>query len=287
MPTSLKAVAQSRHDGFWELLATAAGQPASIAKSTGGLSAEALDACFDGPAVSPSIVQARVEAVAALDVGMLVALARAWRRPRELRADLGEVTTDFWASAWCAAMRHLHRQGAITRADVASELYMTEREAAVVFCPEPRPKVRWADVVAQISRGELDYRGARHLDCGGLVESRIGAGDLIPLFEHDRSAVRLSAFRILRSRTHLIDEGARNLLSQQLWKGWQEPFDLANDKSGELRDLQILTELGVECGLAIVEPVATRMAELLERQASPDLAAPLAYVLLGTGWQSP
>src|SRR6185295_4621047 len=116
MSARLRTFVLDRHDGFWELLATAAGHPVAIAKSERGLSAEALGQCFNGPAGSPSIVQARVEAIAAFNVGVLAELAGTWRSPKGLTADFDDVANDFWASAWCSALRHLSRIGAVERA---------------------------------------------------------------------------------------------------------------------------------------------------------------------------
>jgi hypothetical protein len=50
----LRKFMRHRCDGFWELLATAAGEDESVRKTVEGLSAQALASEVSGPAISPT-----------------------------------------------------------------------------------------------------------------------------------------------------------------------------------------------------------------------------------------
>lgn len=104
---ALEEYLSRRWDGPWELLATAAGVPESVARTKSALSARSLAATFDGEAVSPTLVEARVEAIAALDPRLLPQLAAQWPQPSTLASDPMDSASDFVVAAWLPALRFL------------------------------------------------------------------------------------------------------------------------------------------------------------------------------------
>ena len=126
-----------RSDGYWELLATAAGAPEAVERTVRGLTAQELDRGAHGLALAPSLVEERVEALAAHDVGRLVELAREWTAPSAMDDH------PWWQAAWRTSLRHLKDAGAISRQDV--EAPWLEGEVAVLW-DEPAESLSWREI---------------------------------------------------------------------------------------------------------------------------------------------
>src|SRR5690606_15967317 len=105
-----------------------AGRMDSVQRSMDGLTAKALDLCFEGPAVSPSLVQQRIEALAACDVGLLLEVSRSWRPPDTISLDLMDEAADFWTCAWSSAMRFVSTPGDFVKGASGSLPYQVQRE---------------------------------------------------------------------------------------------------------------------------------------------------------------
>src|SRR5216684_9253805 len=119
---ALRAALSIRHAGYWELAATAAGQAESVAQTEKGLCAEALTRAADGPALAPSLVRERVEALAAFSPDRLARLASDWKDPQEIGND------PWWTAAWSTSLRHLRAIGAIERGQVECAALSSEIE---------------------------------------------------------------------------------------------------------------------------------------------------------------
>src|SRR4051812_38580984 len=106
----LARLIRGRREGWWELVATATGDEEACARTMEGLSREALTSNFEGPASSPTIVEHRIQALAAYDRQQLIALSRTWKSVTEISLDLMNAEADFWTAAWRSSLRFLQQE---------------------------------------------------------------------------------------------------------------------------------------------------------------------------------
>src|SRR6187399_266649 len=116
---------RERHDGYWEMLATAAGLAASVEKTARGLHGDVL---AEGPGPDTptlSVTDLRIESLAVSHTKLLVELSRTWIGPNEnLRDQLTSGKCDLLIVAWKTAMRHLLSAGAVDHGTLRSNPYI-------------------------------------------------------------------------------------------------------------------------------------------------------------------
>lgn len=252
----------SRSDGYFELLATAAGDPEATKRTHEGLTGGALTAGAHGPAVAPSLVAERVEALSVASAGRLGALSEGW--------PAGEDRGPFIDAAWRTALRHLQHLGgaAAERAEALRRQPSLQAEAVRVWGPAaPPPVLEWEDLGAGPST--LDrYRG---LAWAPLAEASLTAEDL--------SAVTPLALRALRGRTTVLDASARAALRKAC-------ADLPTDPAEAALWLETSEDVGV-LGDIELNQVRDRLILRLGGSAEARNLIPVAYVVLRRGWRVP
>jgi hypothetical protein len=283
----LIAFLQERRDGYWELLATAAGRMDSVSRCMDGLTAEALDAHSIGRAVSPSIVQQRVDSLAAFDAKLVIEVSRKWRQPDQVSTDLMDEAADFWACAWSAALRFLKKYGVpVQMGSSLPRLIHSERE---ILWEAPPTSIRSIhDLLAFVSDSSRGYDNYRVLDRApfhlerALTEEemvRLLGGSIAP---NDSDLERL---RVFLPRVNLIGPSAQVYLGELLRTRW---FALVGPPSTTGGLLTLLNVVLAQDGQQ--EPptdIVEHFVEILRRSGQPGPWAPFAYLLLKQGWEVP
>jgi len=251
----------ARADSYWQLLAASVGAPSALDRVLAGLAADQLDAGTHGRADTPSIVRQRVEAVAAYDVSILTGLADSWRPPADVAAD------PFWVAAWRASLRHLAHIPRIARlASAAPEL---ASESALVWPAGSSAARSWDDLVTESSSRFTPYDEFRRWAGSPLRDASLDAPQL--------QSAPLLMWRVLRDRTHLLDESARNHVRSMGKTAFRvDPLE------GALL-LEVLARIE-PAGLAAAR---TQLTSLLSSIADAREVIPLAYVLAGDNWRAP
>jgi hypothetical protein len=166
----LRAALSKRFDGYWELVATAAGHAASTARTEEGLSAKALAQGAIGPAHAPSLVSERVEALAAFSPQALARLAGGWIRPR----DMGE--NPWWTAAWTSSLRHLKALEVIERRQV--EAPALSKEIALLWYKPVEREISWLRLANELRSRFALYEFCREAAPARIAEPTISAADL-------------------------------------------------------------------------------------------------------------
>lgn len=250
-----------RMDGYWELVATAVGQEVSLDKTLTGLSAKELARGALGKAIAPSVIRARVEALAAYDPALLASLAREWIAPHEI------VDDPAWAAAWSTSLRHIKEVNRLERADV--DVPALAEEVDVLWF-EPGQPISWYDTARRLAGAEKpwSYNELRKLARCALVEPSLSDQDL--------AHARVAMVRLLRGRTSILDSTAHTFIR-----------DLAERT---IQGLSSVAPLALEVALALTPERRQEFeALLLSRMRTvddPRPLAPIAYVLLGA-WRVP
>jgi hypothetical protein len=252
----------SRSDGYWELLATAVGNPDALAQTRKGLAREALERGAFGEGVAPSIVRQRVEALAAWNRETLVELAMGWIEPSKIDRN------PLWTAAWGASMRHLHSANIF-----GSEYFSVPElasERAIVFSTR-RPAVSWRELARRWQSSSLPFDAVRETAQALLSERTISRDDVI--------TAPVSMLRVLRGRANLLEPDAINAIETRARVALERPnFDAAvlfdTLREPEIRNEQLLL-FGRE-----------RLETHLGTIADPREILELAYVLLGS-WRLP
>lgn len=279
---------QARHDGPWEFLATAAGHEGALRKCLHGLSTEALALGFDGPSTSPSIVQNRVNSLAALDQKLLTDVCSTWREPDKVALDLADEIADFWSAGWSSALRFLRAHNLHPPMKLSKLPRMIRLEHEVLWPPSP-PKLRTIEELIEFgtddSHGYDDYRT---LDTSDVpVEGEVEPRDLIRLFggtsqPHDTVLERL---RILIPRSRLVGDEASSWLTQLLRSRWLALRSAPPTTGGLLTLLNLVMMTNRDPRL--FEELEEHFIDTLQQTESPITWAPFGYLLLQQGWQVP
>jgi hypothetical protein len=257
----LAAAMKARRNSYWILLATAAGESHSVAESTDGVSRRELDRGSLGAAVSPSIVDARIEAIAAYDPCVVAELARAWRAPGDVIGD------PFWLSAWRTSLRHLKTVGGFNPDELASP--DLDAEIEIVWGAPVDGSISWADTKARVQAGRATLADIRRWSKRRLCEPRLGARDM-----SDAPPVML---RLLRDRANLLDPSAAATVGE-----WAETL-LDRDPFDASAIIEVAQAGGVLCRDLACKQLASHIDEIEDART----IIPLAYALLRPGWVIP
>ncbi len=275
-----------RSDGYFEMLATAAGDRSSNRKTVTGLTATALDAAAGGAALSPSIVGRRVDALAAHDVPQLVQVSQDWKAPDSLDLSLTSAVTDFYVAAWEAAFRFLWKAGYKVEYDFSRLPLPLQREQATLagtLAPEIRS---WSDVVRIVAEERASYAIIRSINIARVCkEGEIGHAHLKALLETDvPELVPLARLRIFTPAAFLLSMEASEYLRQLFEARW---FSMVEpDVNGTGGEEAILLELVTKLGMSdeLWSRAAQHLLQRLDEHGAAGNWAPFAYLLLNKDW---
>lgn len=267
-----------RSDGYWELFATALGNVESIAKTVRGLTAESLAEASKGAAVSPSLVEQRVQALAAYDGALVRELTRAWKPMREIRADLFDEGVDFWTVAWSSSLRFLME--APVGAEAEELPLELRREVDVVFGGSRLVSV---DEGIELARDpSVPYRDLRRVAL--RHDGEVSEPMLVRLLESNTpTGSQLERLRIFQGSPDILSVAAVAFLEDLLLRTWPRGMELPLVGGFPIL-IEIIVGRGTES--AIVE-VVDRLSAGIDASLRPADWAPFAYLLLGTGWTCP
>jgi hypothetical protein len=258
--TAFRETLSNRQDGYWEFLATAVGKPESILRTEEGLSASALARGSEGPAIAPSIVSARVEALAAFDPDKLAKIAAEWRHPQQIGDD------PWWLSAWSTSLRHLRAVGAVGDEEFRCEGLSNEM---AVLSPQPSDEqIIWRDFAQQLQYSSIYYDACRRAANLRVAETNISADDL------ERAPWEM--LRLLRGRTWLLDASALEFLIDRA-RRWAtlDPLEVA-----------LIAEFCNEISPDANSRLRADVAAIVPTTSDPRDLIPFSYVLLGA-WHAP
>src|SRR5690606_16410583 len=111
LTSELVRIVGGRREGWWGVVATALGDEEACQRTKAALSRQALSTGYEGAASSPTIVEHRVQALAAHDQRVLVRLSRDWKQVTEIGQSLMDPEVDFWTAAWQTSLRFLKSLG--------------------------------------------------------------------------------------------------------------------------------------------------------------------------------
>jgi len=250
-----------RQDGYWELLATAAGAPDAVARILVSLSREQLDKAAFGDWVTPSLVRERVEALAAFDTSKLIELADSWR-------PLAEISRDpFWGAAWSTALRHLEWPEATE--EVVTSVLEFAAEAAVIP-PDRMPyTTSWDELVNAYESRFTPYETVRKWAKIPLSDSSIGI--------HQIKSAPLLMLRIFRSRERLLDPSARRYLRSAA----------ADVLRLDALEGALLLEIVRTFDPDAITAARRDLQQFLPQLRDARLIIPLVYVLISPDWIAP
>jgi hypothetical protein len=257
---AIRVALSQRQDEYWELLATAAGVPESVARTEHGLCAEALSQGPRGPAIAPSLVMERVEALSAFSPDRLARLASEWVPPREIDDD------PWWTTAWTAGLRHLDAVGAISRA--RAETPALAKECALIWGNPSPPEISWRLFAETLQTDLSRYDTCRLVGRARIIESTIS--------DHDLRAVPWEMLRLLRGRITLLDPAARTLIHERA-RTWatRDPLEAA-----------LVAEICGDISSQDFDCIRQEVIDAIPSVSDARTLIPLAYVLLGS-WHTP
>jgi len=248
----------------------------------------ALEAQFDGPAVSPSLVQHRINSLAAYDKGLLNDVARAWRSPEEVTLDLMDPAADFWASAWSEAMRFLDHPCAAATPRFATVRRQIQHERDVLFGAAPTPIESFEVLLATVRNPALTYDDYRRLDRGVFrLERPVSVQQVAEMVEGDAEDedAGFERLRVFLAREELLGREARRWLETRLRNRWLKLKALPEQTGGLLVLMNVV--LGAVGRDEPPRDIAEHFIWLLHENREPARLAPFGYLLLRQDWVVP
>jgi hypothetical protein len=279
----LRSFMRARSDGYWEFLATAAGETRSIVKTLDGLSRTALEDPTTSSASSLSIVEARVQALGALGGDYLTKLALTWPAPSTLHATSGDLGSDFLTVAWLSAVRFLDALAIEHRESKESMPIGLKVELETVF--GAGTSVGSWDALLELVHAPCatyqQFRGVRFQPATPLSRELLVA----LLGSPSPATSALERLRVLtRNRVNPMPSATKFLedLLRERWFDAPEPFF---PRGGIL----VLMELALRNGIdpALRSSLVDELRKKISRGGGPRGWEAFAYLLADTGWQSP
>jgi hypothetical protein len=290
-----KALAK-RCDGYWEMLATAAGMPASVEKSLQRLSAEELSMGFGHP---DCIIMERVEALAAWDPVVLADLSKTWVRPRTDRSLQ-------WTQAWRASLRHLKALNAVAPGEF--DVPELADEFDVLWGEVPEGPLSWSAIFEMMKGQPLShYWLIRRLARSGLVGPYPSLAELLDAPPGMLRLLRGNVSHLTsEARHYLLEAGASCLKGElkrmptvvQRWvvgpdgkptrvEGLPAFLPLGQTPlEGNLTDAPPILELCWEISPGFTEALAGKLAERISEISDPRAIATVVFILVSE-WRLP
>jgi hypothetical protein len=278
----LRAFLATRIEGPWELLATSMGVGASVEKTKSALSARALADASLGEAISPPIIDCRVQALAAFDTALLAEVASGWPSVDELRdRDPVGSAVDFWATAWTSSLRFLPAfRGQFARDPRGLPLHL-QKEADILVRTIPRQGL--ADSIARAREASVTYEDlrviARHTD----HDEEVTQTHLEALLGQHTSPAVFERLRVVAHPDARFSAAAVDRLEHLFREYW-----LGQDEQRELGGGLMLTEVTFQQSVneELRSSAARELVGRLER-GGPREWARTAYLMSGTRWTCP
>jgi hypothetical protein len=277
-----------RRQGWWGLIATALGDEEASRRSRASLSRDALTANVEGDAISPTIVEHRIQALAAHDQRQLVSLSRDWKHVTEIGQSILDREADFWTTAWLSSLRFLKNQGEVTSIPDGEMPKRLQAEFRVLFRPEaPVIISSWDEVRNRLLADECGYDDIRQLDASEVrVTGQIGRAELADLLKEGRSGqLRMERLRFFFGRGRLIGEEGRRYLTQMVDELWESLHEFGTTPSG----VTILVDLALELArlAGVQHDIYKRLVSSLAELERPERLLPIVYLAVGKGWRHP
>ncbi|MGC4070809.1 MAG: hypothetical protein QM784_40270 [Polyangiaceae bacterium] len=200
----------TKSDGYWELLATAVGNGAAVAKSLAGLQGSAFKEGVCGPSGTPSLVGRRVDALAAYRPSLLVEASKTWTKPSEMSYDLMASENDLLFAAWFSSLRFLVPAGTVSASDFRTNYTGICEEAGVQFSPTPFQVSDWNELIEHFEGGEMPHNRIRAMDRYALLLPPADRGMLKRLLGRGKPTA-FGRIRIFRERANLTQRGCEVL----------------------------------------------------------------------------
>jgi hypothetical protein len=286
----LTKLLSGRRDGYWEFVATAVGDETSVNRTMAGISREALASNYDGPAVSPSIVDQRVQALIAYDEQKLVSLSRTWKAISEISLDVMDAEADFWTTAWISSLPVLKKhgeiceipQGSIPRPLALEFAILFNEKASVVFAS-------WDEAREQLTSEACNYNTIRELDAANVrFRTPIGQAELRELVDPtDCNERHLERLRFFFGRTHLINAEGRIFLETLLDENWVSVQNPDGSLTGSRSGIWILLEVVLQLSGRATPPdkIVGALLSRLKLAENPKELLPFVYRLVSPSWR--
>ena len=284
----LAQLIRGRSEGWWGLVATVIGDELACARTTAGLSRDALTANFGGPASSPTIVGHRIQALAARDRQRLVALSRTWKGATEISLDIMNAEADFWTAAWRSSLRFLQQEGEVATVPESELPRQLAAEFAILFRPLAPTRISsWEEARDVVMDAGNDYGRIRQLDASKVrFDKPAEAAQLLELVgSNEPSPNELERLRFFFGRAYLIGEDGRSYLRHLLEKLWRSDPEPTASSTG----VGILSDLVLELEGPAGPPreLVDNLLSALARSDAPEPLLPLVYLFFGHRWRHP
>jgi hypothetical protein len=271
-----------RSDGPWELLATAVDDPHSMRRSRQCLSREEIQQGAAGLAISPAIIDDRIQAVAACGATRVAALVQDWHPAQQL-ADANPMAaeTDFWTAAWLSALRFLPALPDVDASmiprlpiPIRSEIEVLSSRAVIADVFE---LMEWLN--RTVTYDELRIAGS-----SAIIDAALSADIVSQLVRDAGGAANLERLRAVagsvrfeRSAIEWMEDAFRTTSVFV-----SEPQ--SGPSGGELVLAQLVYRNSSNAGL-----LGKGRDEIVRKieQDGPRLWARLAYLMVGTQWTCP
>lgn len=272
----------SRSDGPWELLATAVGVSESIATTLAGLGADAIDNATSSVAISPGVIEARVQAIAAHQPRALERITAKWKPILELqRDDLMTPASDFWTAAWAASLRFLVKLPPISTVELERLPQPISDELMVMKGRDRAVDLPYA--LAQACKPSVEYGILRQLGMGLATQDQINRENLVALVGGGESPQELERLRVVSDAGLSFSADGVEYLAELFRQRWFV-LPMSSSSGGDLLLTQIVASHVDDHGL--YSKATDQLAERLERDGPLEWARS-AYLLAETEWRCP
>jgi hypothetical protein len=296
--SDLRAALTERCDGYWELLATAAGSPDSVERTTKALAGEELDKGFQNPV---GLIGERVEALAAWNPAVLCDISKTWTSPSDDKSL-------WWLNAWRTSLRHLKAFGAIRKEQI--DVPELADEIDVLWGELPVKSVSWASALVFVKQqpvfdsglirklSRLPFVGPMPL----LPDLLEGPACMLTLLRGKVSGLSADVQHFLLSAGQSCLDGELRkmpLVTREWTVGSDGKATLVSDPSsptyrplgkisfgGNLTDGPPILELCREISSTVRTSLGVRLAERLSQISDPQAVAQSAYILI-SDWRLP
>lgn len=202
-PMEFRSALPAGSRGYLEICAAALGEVDAVARTIAGLGSAEFAKGALGKAISPNIIALRIEALAAYDPRLLEGLSRAWLPIEHLGNDVHDVATEFQATAWKYALRHMDWPvvGGATRNELVS------RELSILEHAGDGIATSWTDLVEGFSRSEIGYDDLRGRIA--VAKSELSSSDIdFLLTAVDRQQGPFQVLRVFRAANVQVEDAA-------------------------------------------------------------------------------
>jgi len=270
-----------RWDGPWELLATAVGVPQSVERTELALGAAEIVGSAPTSSSSPSVLDDRIQALAAFEPRRLVELVGQWRPLESLASgEPSEWEVDLWTFAWIGALRHVPWTVLPEHVPLATPLPI-RREIATL---RPNTSVTSQDeLTRRANLPETTYDDLRSMGQPANHQEPITAADLQNLLAPE-SSLGLERLRVAIGDRYELSGDAATFVAELLERDWFENDRPSWINGGRLLLMELFSRHCVDESL--YRRMAASLVPRVERDGPREWAR-VAYLLARTSWTNP